>query len=326
MDEEQTQPGVVAGAAVAEDTDGSDKEESEDEMEEEPVVPEGTAAKKTKNSDLMMMMKQMMMKNDAHQKSQKTFTKKVDKSLQELTAGLKTVQTDVVDLTKEVKENKAELDQLRADFVAKDGNRSEGGWSTVAASSRGEDFVPGLIEVRNWCDPSTTREHGVVLSEVQKFFKEAFAVPAEGLTADTGRILCNGIRMKFKKCYCVTVVIEKDLRPKAELIATHLNDYAADHRFKDRQLFIALELDPVEEARKTMFLALRAFIRRHVLANNGDAAKLAAKWAPQWIVTYDHRVVGGIRPNGGIYITKQLSVLAGAELSELNDEMALMVG
>ena len=226
-----------------------------------------------------------------------------------------------------MKENKAELDQLRADFVAgKDGSRSEAGWSTAAGSSRDEDFVPGLIEVRNWCDPSITRGNGVVLSEVQQFLKDAFASPAEGLTQEHGKSLCNGIRMKFKKCYCVTIVIEKDLRPKAELIATHLNDYAADHRFKDRQLFIASELDPTEEARKTLFLALRAFVRRHTLANNGEATRLTAKWAPQWLVMYDNKVVAGIKPSGGAYITRQFAVVAGAELKDLNDEMALMIG
>ena len=72
-----------------EEVDSNSEDESEDEMEEE-IVSEGTA-KKTKNSDLMMMMmmKEMMMKNDAHQKTQNSFSNKVDKSMKELSTGLK---------------------------------------------------------------------------------------------------------------------------------------------------------------------------------------------------------------------------------------------
>ena len=44
------------------------------------------------------------------------------------------------------------------------------------------------------------------------------------------------------------------------------------------------------------------------------------------LVLFGQHVVAGIKPAGGAYITRQFALIVGAELKDLNDEIALMVG
>ena len=203
-------------------------------------------------ASLMAMMTKSMQDADARHTTQLRATREVKDSLHEISEGLQQVRGEVVDLTKEVRENKAELQEQIDVLKEKFDKGSTAAPSTSCYSMDDERFTPQYFEMRNFCVPQESRTDGATLIEVKAFLTSALADPVgEGLPEDVLEKLMRGIHMKFKKAYCVMVNLCLELQPFADLLVTVLSTYAADHLFRGvRGIFVQLQLAPKEEAKK----------------------------------------------------------------------------
>ena len=80
-----------------------------------------------------------------------------------------------------------------------------------------------------------------------------------------------------------------------------------------------LQADPITQAQKDMFLALRSWVREVM-----PGAEIKALWAPRWVLCHNQRareVYGGIK-NGKPFITATLAERAGMDLTDLQTELA----
>ena len=223
------------------------------------------------------------------------------------------------DLSKEVREHRAELDDMKLKMDGSDG------CSTFAPSSGSNaEFVASNLEIKNWCEPKLTRTNGGTIVDITKFITDALKGSSQELATTP---LCNGIRMQYSRMYAVTVNVPTEFRPCIETIASLMTGYAAANpREGGRSLFVTTQLPPVEAAKKDTFLATKAWVTR-ILTDNGKSREdIKAKWAPQWIIFYGNKPMAGLKVSGSSYITKELSKVVSISHDTLLEEFNLLMG
>ena len=132
--------------------------------------------------------------------------------------------------------------------------------------------------------------------------------------------------MKYKKCYCVKIMLSKDLKTMAHLVASHFAAYAGDETFKGRKLFGQLQLPPAEEAVKSNFMAVKGLVHRLIEQHCMEEYEVKAKWSPQWQVLVNDRLVAGVNTSGTAYIGKNLATITGVDHGALKEELATIMG
>ncbi len=204
---------------------------------------------------------------DFWSKLERMVGKSSDKVIETLGPRIDNVETKQVELSAKHDALAQRVDDL--EFVTSSGNNST--------------FVPGFLEIKNFCDYDDRRRLGASRPQAEELVNNLKAVLPDTIQCKVGDVALTGGRVHKIKVHVTkgfAIEIAGVWREELE---------KATRNFNERKLFITIERPPEEQAIYSKAGKAMAFLRSKV-----TQVEVKCTWQPDFNLEVDDKVVGSI--------------------------------